>query len=213
MASFLSSFFHPGRAYREAGDVARDYYSQAQGFQQPYLAQGQEAYGQLGPAMQRLLNPQQLQGEWISGYEMSPYAQQQAEMARQQGVDAASALGLTGSSPALRAMQAGTSNIVAQDRQRYLDDLMQKYMGGVGLAQNIYGTGAQTASQAANQALNMGQRMSELMYGQQAAPGQMFGQLLGTGAGLAGSLLGGPIGGALANKFVGQWGPYAGGKA
>lgn len=204
--SMLSSFLHPGRAYKKAADQMSQYYNQAQGYMQPYSQQGQEAYGSLQGAMQSLLNPQQLQSDWAQGYEASPYARMMQEEATNQGLNAASAMGLMGSSPALQAIQRGTSMITAQDRDNYLNSLMQKYLSGAGIAQNIYGQGAGMAGQMGQNAMAQGQNMGQMAYGQQAAGGQLFGNLLGMGAGLAGAALGGPIGGALATKFIGPHG-------
>lgn len=182
----LSSFFHPGRAYRSAQDELQKYYGQAQGYLQPYAQQGKQAYGGLSEAMGRLLDPAGLQAEWIGGYETSPAAQQAQEMARQSGLGAASAMGLMGSTPALQALQAGQSRIGLQDRQQYLNDLMQKYMAGTGIGQNIYGTGAGAAGQMAQGALGTGKQMGGLAYGAQAAPGNLLGNLLGVGLGAFG---------------------------
>lgn len=186
----ISSFLNPGKAYRKATEAMQPYYDQSQQMMQPFMQQGQAAYGPLSGAMNRLLDPASLQNEWAQGYQASPYAQQMQGMANQQGLEAASSLGLMGSSPALQAIQAGTSQIGAQDRERYLDSLMQKYLAGAGLAQNIYGQGAQAAGQMGQNAMNMGNFASEMAYGQQAAPGQLFGNLLGTAAGLGGSYMG-----------------------
>jgi hypothetical protein len=118
-------------------------------------------------------------------------------MARDQGVNAASSLGLMGSSPALQAIQGGTTQIGLDERQRYLSDLMQKYMAGAGLSQGIYGQGANAAGQLGQNAMNMGQSMAEMKAGESGAKGGLFGNLLGMGSSLVGGILGGP----LSNKF------------
>lgn len=203
----LSSFLHPERAYREAADTMGQYFDESKGYLQPYTQYGQEAYGQLNPVMQQLLNPQQLQSDWINSYETSPYASMMQEEATNQGLNAASSMGLMGSTPALNAIQRGTSMITAADRDTYLNDLMNKYLSGAGIAQNIFGTGAGAGQSLAGIAQNQGQALGEMAYGENAAPGNLMGNLLGMAAGAAGTALGGPIGGALANKFVGAWGP------
>ena len=147
--------------------------------------------------MKKLLDPAALQSEWIKGYEESPAAKQAEALAQEHGLDAASSLGLMGSSPALQAIQAGTSGIAMNDRQNYLDNLMQKYLAGVGIGQDIFGKGANAASGMAGNAMNMGQSSAEMAYGKENAQGDLFGKLLGGGLGLVGSALGGPIGGAL----------------
>jgi hypothetical protein len=213
--SWLSSFMHPQQGYNAAGDQMQQYYGQAQGQLTPYAQQGQQAGQRLTGAMDNLLNPVALQNQWASSYETSPYAQQMMQQAQKQGMDAASSMGLMGSSAAMGGIQGKTSEIASADRQQYLNDLMQKYLGGVQTAQGMYGTGAQAAGQSAQNAMNMGQNMGQVAFGQQNAPGGLFGSLLGTAAGLAGSALGGPIGGAIGG-WVGnklgvspqQWQPW-----
>jgi hypothetical protein len=192
--SWLSSFLHPERGYQKGQEQLDKYYQLAQQQFQPLAQQGQEAYVGLSDAMKQLLHPDELQNQWAQGYQESPYAKQLEGMATEHGLNAASSMGLMGSTPALQALQAGTSQISNQDRQQYLNDLMQKYMAGTGIGQNIYGTGANAMGQMGQNAMNMGQNAAQMAYGQQNAPGNMLGSLLGTGAGLFGSYLAGPMG-------------------
>ena len=78
---------------------------------------------------------------------------------------------------------------------------MQKYLAGAGLAQGIYGQGANAAGQQSQNAMNMGQNSAEMAYGKQNAGGNMLSGLIGAGIGAAGSALGGPMGGALAKRW------------
>lgn len=199
--SWLSSFLHPGQGYDKAQQQMDQYYQQGQGYLQPYNQYGQNAYGNLSGAMNALLDPQALQDKWMKGYQESEAAKSAESMAQQHGLDAASSLGLMGSTPALSAIQAGTTQIGLEDQQNYLDNLMQKYLAGAGIAQGIFGQGANAAGQMGQNAMNMGQNSAQMAFGKANAGGNLFGNLLGMGAGLAGSALGGPIGGALANKW------------
>jgi len=180
----LSSFLHPERGYAAGQGQLDRYYNQGQGYQQPYNQMGQQAGQGLNTAMGRLMDPASLQNEWSQGYETSPQALQAQELAKQQGLNAMSAQGVMGSTPALQAMQAGESQIGLNDRQNYLDNLMQKYQAGIGIGQNMYGVGASTAGQMGQNAMNMGENSAGMAYGQQNAPGQMFGQLASTAGNL-----------------------------
>lgn len=199
--SWLSSFLHPGKGYEKGQAQLDKYFNQAQGALQPYNQQGQEQYGNLQQYIDALMNPQKLQDEWAKGYTESESAKNAEAMAKEHGLDAASSMGLMGSSPALGAIQAGTTQIGLDERQNYLDNLMQKYLAGAGLSQGIYGQGANAATGMSNNAMNMGQNSAQMAFGKQNAGGSMFGNLLGAGLGLAGSALGGPIGGALAKRW------------
>jgi len=208
--SWLSSLMHPGRPYQAAQDQMTQYYNQAQQGMQPYMQQGQQAGQQLGGAMQKLMDPAALQNEWTQGYEMSPQAKQAQQMASQQGLDAASSMGLMGSQPALQAIQGGASQIALNDRQRYLDDLMGKYQAGIGVGENMYGTGAGMASQSGQMGMNMGENAGAMQYGRNAAGGQMLGNLI-SGAGKLGmSYLTGGMGTGGAGSMRGMWSPTGG---
>lgn len=204
--SMFSSFLHPGRAYEKAQEQMEKYYPQAQGYLQPYNQQGQQAYGGLSGAMNQLLDPMALQDKWTQGYHESDYAKQLEDMASQHGLNAASSMGLMGSSPALQALQAGTTNIANADRHQYLSDLMQKYLQGAGIAQGIYGQGANAAGAQSQNAMNMGQGSAQMAYGKEKAGGNLFGNLLGTGLSLAGGALFGPAGAAAGSALGGQGG-------
>lgn len=192
--SWLSSFLHPERGYQAAQGQLDKYYNQGQGYMQPYNQHGQDVYSQLGPALQMLLNPQELQDKWASGYNESDYAKMLEDSAKQQGLDAASSMGLLGSTPALQAIQAGMGRIRAEDRQNYMNDLFNKFQLGTNLGQNIYNTGANTANQMANNAMNMGQNSAGMQFNQTNAPGQTFGGIAGLLAKLGGNYLTGGFG-------------------
>ncbi len=199
--SWLSSFLHPGRGYQAGQEQLDKYYNQAQGALSPYNQQGQSQYGNLNQYIQSLMDPQALQDKWSKGYKESEAAKNAEAMAQEHGLGAASSMGIMGSTPALQAIQAGTSQIGAEDKQQYLNDLMQKYMQGAGLSQGIYGTGANAAGQMGQNAMNMGQNSAQMAYNQKNAGGNMFSGLLGLGGSILGSAIGGPMGGALAKRW------------
>lgn len=195
--SWLSSFLHPERGYKAGQEQLDKYYQEAQNAQNPYMQNGQNAGNNLNQYMNSLMDPQALQDKWSQGYETSGYAKDLMGQAQQQGLDAASSMGLMGSTPGLQALQAGTSQIQNADKQQYLDDLMQKYMQGAGIAGNMYNTGAGAANQFGQNAMNQGQNSAQMQFGQQNAGGSAFGNLLGT----AGSIAGGIMAPGLSSKF------------
>lgn len=181
----INSFLSPEDPYIEAQKEATRGWGQAQEFQKPFFDKGLEQYPGLMDAIKKLMNPGQLQNDWASSYETSPFAKRSLDMNRDQGLEAASSMGLMGSSGALNNIQRGAGDIVSRDRQTFLDDLMKKYMTGIGLGTNLYDTGASTAGNLGSQAMHHGENMAGLKYGESAAPGQLFGQLLDMGIGLA----------------------------
>ncbi len=199
--NWLSSFLHPEKGYEKGQEQLDKYYGQAQGALSPYNQQGQEQYGNLNDIIKNLMDPTELNKKWINSYSESPQALQDEKMAQDHGLNAASSMGLMGSNTALNATQAGTTQIGLNDRQNYLNDMMEKYKNAAGLSQGIYGTGANAANNMSNNSMNMGQNSAEMSYGKQNAGGNMLSGLIGAGIGAAGSALGGPIGGALASRW------------
>jgi hypothetical protein len=183
--SWFSSFMNPGRGYGAAQQELNKFYDQAQGYHQPYNQHGINQGNNLSEQIKLLMDPAALQDKWASGYKESEAAKNMANLAQQHGLDAASSMGLMGSNTALNAIQSGTSGIVAQDRQNYLNDLMEKYKLGTGLSQNMFNTGANAAGQMSNNAMNMGQNSAGLQFGKTNASGDMFGKI----GGAAGKLL------------------------
>lgn len=186
----LTKLFNPGGGYKKAQKVAEKYYNEGQDYLKPYEEQGQQAYQPLNSAMQNLMNPEQMYNQWAENYETSPYARDQMERAQNQGLRTAGSMGWGTSTPALQAIQSGTQQISNADRDNQFKRLMDSYIHGAGIAQNIYGQGANTAGQLANNANTMGQNSADHAYGAASAPGQMFGNLMGAAAGLGGSYMG-----------------------
>lgn len=201
----VDSFLNPQKGYEKGQDQLDKYYNQGQSYLNPYNQFGQAAYGNLSQAMKRLLDPAALQADWIKSYSMSPAAKNATDLATQSGLDAASSMGLMGSNTALNALQGGASKIALNDRQNYLDNLMQKYMAGAGIAGNIFNTGAGAATSLSNNAMNMGNNSAQMAFGQQNAPGDLFGKLLGTGIGLYTGKSGRGVADATAGSGSGGW--------
>jgi hypothetical protein len=200
-SDMFDSFLHPEKGYEKGQEQLDKYYQQGQGYLNPYNQFGQDAHGNLSEAMKRLLDPAALQGDWIKSYSQSPAALNAAAMAKESGLDAASSMGLMGSNTALSALQGGASKIALDDRQNYLNDLMNKYLAGAGIAGNIFNTGANAAGQMSQNAMGMGGNSAQMAFGQQNAPGDLFGKLLGTAVGAAS---GGKTGGGGGWSFGGK---------
>lgn len=170
-----------GDPYGKASDEYKKYIARATGYEQPYYQGGLDQYGRLNTATGQLLNPAELENQWIQSYETSPYAKQALAQNQTAGLDAASSMGLMGSSAALQNIQQGAGQIQQQDREKYLNDLMQKYMTGIGLGQNLYGIGAQTGGNIANQIATEGGNLAGLKYASAAQPMEMLSQAGGMG--------------------------------
>lgn len=174
----ISSFLNPQRGYQQAGGQLQKYYNQGQGFLSPYRQQGLDQYQRLMQQANALNDPAALQAQWAKSYQTSPQAQQALAQAQQTGQEEASRMGLMGSSAALGNIQQNAATIQQQDRQQYMNDLMQKYMTSIGLGQSLYGTGANAAGAMGQNAMGMGGAQAGAAYNQANAPGQQFGNIL-----------------------------------
>jgi len=174
----IGSWMNPGKGYKEAGKELTKGWNQSQQFQKPYWQAGLDQMGNLTGAQNELMEPQALQNKWAEGYEKSPYAKQLQKEASAGGMDAAASMGLGGSSAALGNIQQSSANIMNADRQQYMNDLMQKYMSGVGIGQNMYGIGAGMGQSLGQGAMNYGEGMGQSKFGQYNAGGQNFSDLL-----------------------------------
>lgn len=181
MVNMVSSFFNPDEAYEAGQQKANQGWKQAQSFLNPYNQQGQAQYSTLNTAAGKLMDPAALQNEWSKLYEISPYAQQMLKQNQAKGLDAASSMGLGGSSAAIGNIQTGANTIMQEDRQKYMNDLMQKYLAGIGLGQSMYGTGASAANSLAGYGMQNAENQAALEVNRQLAPGQMFGNMLSGG--------------------------------
>lgn len=212
MGIFSNPYKKARKTYQSGADQVQQQYDQAEQSYQPFIDQGQQAYGGYSQMMQNLMNPTKLQDEWMNAYQQSDQAKIAARDAQTAGLDSASSMGLMGSTPAIQAMQAGTASILADDKQRYLDQLMQKYTAGASIAGNIYNTGANMAGQQgqmrgqrAGMTNQQNQDLANLQYNQSAYGGKMMGNILGSGLSAALSAYG-------ISKMP-SWGQYGKGTA
>lgn len=174
----IDSFLHPEKGYEAAAKQMQDAWRQAQAAQEPFRQAGQGQLPILQGAESNLMDPSALLAKWMSSYQESPFAKRSFDTAKSAGLDAASSMGLEGSSAALGNIEQSAGDIMGADRSKYLDDLMNKYMKGIGIGQDIYNTGAATAGNLGGQGLRVGDYMGGSAFGAQNAPGELFKQLM-----------------------------------
>ena len=187
---FFSDLFHPGRAYKLAGEKEEQGYKEGQGYREPYLEGGKSGGKSLQEMIDRLKDPAALENEWSQSYQTSPYAQQLLQENLGEGLDTASAMGLSGSSSALSNIQRGAGDIQSKDRQQYMKDLMDKYLAGIGIGTTQYTTGANTAGQAGEASQRHGEWSGQNTYNKNAAGVNMAGGIAGGLANLIANIMG-----------------------
>lgn len=186
---FGGLFGDSGKPYDKAMEQYQQWANKAQGVQQPYLDAGTNAIGSYQDWLKGMQDPSKFINNLMGQYQQSPYTTYLQQQAQNAGVNAASASGLTGSTPFMQQQQQNATNIAQQG----LDSWLQNVLG----INTQYGQGQQnlmTGGQGAANALtglynNMGQQMGEAAYGKEAGKKQDFWNTIGGGLGLIGSFL------------------------
>ena len=120
-------------------------------------------------------------------YQESPYAQYLQKQSMRAGTNAASASGLTGSTPFAQQLQQNAGNIANQDQNQWLQNVLginTQYGQG---QNNLINSGQNSANTLSSLYNQMGQNMGEAAYGKQAGKQQDFWNTIAGGLGLFGS--------------------------
>jgi hypothetical protein len=178
---FGGLFGNSGKPY----DAYQQWAEKAAQQQQPYTQAGAQGLNNY----QEWLNSQKNPTEFINGlmgdYNESPYAQYQQKQSLRAGQNAASASGLSGSTPLMQQLQQNAGNISSQDQNQWLQNVL-----GINTQ---YGQGQQNlingGQNAANSLGNIYNNQGEAAYGGQAGKQQDFWNTVGGGLGIFGSFL------------------------
>lgn len=188
LGGFLGGMFgNSGQPYSDAMQQYEKYMQQGANAQNPFLQAGQGAMGDYQKWLRGMQDPSKFINSQMSQYQQSPWAQYQQQQAVRSGQNAASASGLTGSTPFAQQLQQNAAGISSQDQQNYLSNVLgvnQQYGSGLN---NMMGYGANAANQLTGLYGNMAQGMGNLAYGQSQAQNQDFWNMLGGGLGMLGS--------------------------
>ena len=183
IGGFLGGIFgNPRKPY----DENKKWLDQASAGQKPYADAGAGALGNY----QDWLNGQKDPSGFINGimdqYQESPYAQYLQQQSMRAGNNAASASGLSGSTPLIQQMQQNAGNIASQDQNQWLQNVL-----GINTQ---YGQGQQNlingGQNAQNSLTNIYGRQGENAYNSEASHQNNFWNTIGNGIGMFGSLFG-----------------------
>lgn len=175
MADFLSGlagllgnlFTDQSSPYRAAQDAYQQYGQQAMNAQQPYLQAGQQGLGNYQDWLKGMQDPTKFINNTMSQYQQSPMAKYLQNQSIRSGQAAASASGLSGSTPFSQQLAQDANNISSQD--------MGSWMNNVLGVNTQYGQGQQSLA-------NMGQHSADNMSDMYE---KMAEQMASTGAGQA----------------------------
>lgn len=170
------------------GDTARQQY-------EPYQQQGQEAYGQMSPALgQMSSDPSGYINKMMGGYQQSPQFKNSLQEALRAAQNTAAAGGMVGSGQD----QLGESRLAdymsQNDMQNYLNNVMGAQKTGLQGEQNVYGQGYDATKQLTDSLMNMFGSQSTLAYKGAENQNQMFGDMakmfMSPGGGAGGASMG-----------------------
>lgn len=186
---FGGLFGNSGAPYDAAMDQYQQWGKKAQDVQNPFLQAGTGAIPQYQDWLKGMQDPSGFMNNLMGNYQQSPYAKYLTNQSLRAGQNAASASGLSGSTPFLEQMQQNAGNIASGDMNSWLQKVLgvnNQYGQGVG---NMMNMGQNSANALTNMYGDMGKNMAEQSYNKKAAEGNDFWNMLGGGAQLAAGLL------------------------
>lgn len=178
-AGILQGLFgNSGGPFADAMKQYQQYGSKAEGVQNPFLQAGYSGLNNY----QNWLNGMQDPAKFINGltnqYQASPWSKFLQDQSMRAGTNAASASGLTGSSPMIQQMQQNSSNIASGGMQDWLSHVLGiNTQYGAGEADLMH-QGANSANTLTGMYGDMGRQMGEAAYGQGAANNNDFMSML-----------------------------------
>ena len=182
-------FGDSGSPYNDAMKQYQEWANKAQNVQNPFLQAGTGAIGNYQNWLQGMQDPSKFINGLMGQYQESPYAKYMQQQSIRSGQNAASASGMTGSTPFAQQLQQNASNISGQDMNQWLQNVLginSQYGAGEAGLMNM---GQNSANSLMDMYNHMGQQMGEGAYGKRAGQNQDFWNMIGGGAQLASAFL------------------------
>ncbi len=165
---FGGIFGDSGKPYDQAMEQYKNWAQKGEATQKPYLDAGQGAISDFQNWLKTQKDPSGFINNLMGQYQQSPYAQYLQQQSVRAGQNAASASGLTGSTPFADYLQQNAANISSQDQQAWLKNVLginTQY----GQGQESLMKGGQGAANSLTDLYNQtGQRMGEGADGKEA---------------------------------------------
>jgi hypothetical protein len=190
LSQFLSGIFgHSDEPYDKAQEQYRQWGDKSQGVQQPFLNAGTGALNNYQQWLQTQKDPSKFINDQMSNYQESPYAHFLQQQSMRAGQNAASASGLSGSTPLYQQLSQDAHNISSQDQNQWLKNVLginTQYGQG---QNNLVQTGQNSANSLSRLYNTMGDRMGDAAYGQEQGKHQDLWNTIGGGLSILGSFL------------------------
>lgn len=154
-----------GNPYNDAMKQYSKYANKAAGYQNPFYQSGVNSIPQYEDWLSSMQDPTAFINNLMGNYQESPYAHYQQEQGMRAGTNAASASGLTGSTPFAQQLQENAQNISSKDMDQWLGRVLginTEY--GQGLNTNI-NRGQQAGNMLSNIYSGLGSQMAGAKFG------------------------------------------------
>jgi hypothetical protein len=184
-------FGDSGKPYGDYQNEYQKWVNKAQGAQQPYQDAGTGAIGKYQDWLNKQQDPSGFINDLMGQYSESPYAKYQQQQSLKAGQNAASASGLTGSTPLFQQLQQNSQDISSKDQNQWLQHVLginTEYGQG---QENLINGGQNSANQLTNLYGQAGNNMGEAAYNKGAGKQNDFWTSIGGGLGMLGGLFGG----------------------
>lgn len=185
LSSLVGGLFgDSGRPYDNASREYQQWVNRAQQAQQPYADAGTGGIKNYQDWLQQQKDPTAFINKIMGGYSESPYAHYLQQQSQNAGINAASASGLTGSTPFAQSLQQNAHDISSQDQNQWLQNVLginTQYGEG---QHNLMNSGQNSANNLTNLYNNAGQNFAGYRYGQEAGRQQDRNNMIGGALGL-----------------------------
>ncbi len=165
-------FSDSGAPYEAAQDQYQKWADKSQAVQNPFLNAGKNAIGGFQDWLKSMQDPSSFINNLMGKYNESPWAKFQQQQAMRAGTNAASASGMTGSTPFAQALQQNASNISSQDLNQWLQNVLGINTQFGSGQKSLVDTGQTSANALTNMYGNTGNNMAEAAYGKKAGENQ-----------------------------------------
>lgn len=172
--------------YEKAMKQYEKYGNKAAEYQNPFYNAGTGALNNYQNYLSDMSNPSEFINNLMSGYSESPYSKYLQEQSMRAGTNAASASGLSGSTPMAQFLQENSANIASQDIDKWLQNVLginKDYGSGL---ENLIGGGRNSANNLSNLYSGLGSEMGGSARGSQYYKNKQLSDILGGIFGFAG---------------------------
>ena len=180
LSSIFSGIFGlANNPYQSGMNEYQKYAQQGINAQQPFYNAGQQGMGNYQNWAQQMQDPSQFINNTMNQYQASPYSNYLQNQSMAAGNNAASASGLSGSTPFAQQLQQNAGNISSGDMNQWLGNVLGVNNQYGQSQQNLMNMGQGAANQISNMYGNMGTNMGNGAYNKTQSNNQGWGNLFG----------------------------------